>query len=170
MSLSAVVESKLVRLIPQVVAAAGIREPVYCVALAYDPETECLPPMIGLGLERERRTWIREHGRRARGFIWNPAEFTHFDTPPLSVEDPDLEKACRRLNEQMDLKGTCEPARKLLNSVAAASMQVDWSGKVQTTPDFIVYAVDLELTDLKKNLQGTVPAPLLEAFKQNGLL
>jgi hypothetical protein len=169
-TLSTMVENKLVRLIPQAVAAAGIREPVYCLALCYDPESECLPPLIGIGLERERQAWVEEHGRRARDFIWNPAEFAHFDTPALSLDDPELESACGRLNDELETKGSWEPARKLLNNVAAQLRETDWGGKIDTTPDFVAYAVDLELSDLNRNLKASLPEPLLTGLKSSRLL
>jgi hypothetical protein len=170
MKLSVLVEQKLLRLIPQAVASARIYEPVYCLALTYDPESACLPPLLGLGLEQERRACLEEHGRRAREFLWNPAEFAHFDTPALALDDPDLESLCDRFNAELDAKGSWEPARKLLNSVASQLRTLDWGGKIDTTPDFVAYAVDLELADLQKNLKASVPEALLAELKSNRLL
>ena len=169
-TLPTVVENKLIRLIPQAVASARIYEPVYCLALAYDPASDCLPPLLGLGLERERQAWIAEHGRRARDFIWNPAEFTHFDTPALTLDDADLEQVCERLNGEIEAKGTHEPARKLLTSVAAQLRTLDWGGKIDTTPDFVAYAVDLELAELSRNMKASLPEPLLAQLKNARLL
>jgi hypothetical protein len=62
-SLKQTIRTRLVALVPEVVAQAGINETIYCVALAYDGEgNDVLPPVLGIGLESERRRWQNEHG------------------------------------------------------------------------------------------------------------
>lgn len=168
-TLAAPVERRLVELIPEVVARAGIDEPVYCVALNYDLENDnFFPPVLGVGLESERMAWVEQYGKRVWQLIWNPAEFKHFATLALQVSDPELDENCLLLNQQLKLKGFVTPGRKLLNDVAARLMTADW--QLAITPDFVVYAVDLELGNLRKNLKASVPAPRLAALKRDGYL
>ena len=60
--------------------------------------------------------------------------------------------------------------RWLLNEVAAELAGLDWSKKIKTTPDFVVYAVDFELGDLSKNLKKSVAPALLKKLKAANLL
>ncbi len=69
------------------------------------------------------------------------------------------------MNRELGYKGSNEPARKLIIQVAADLAKVDWSGKLNTTEDFIVYAVDTDLADLRKNLKLTVPPKQLAKLK-----
>jgi len=169
------VESKirelLIHAIQRTISKAKIEETAFCVALAYDGEgNDVLPPCIGIGLECERQRWVKEHGKDAKDFIWNPAEFTHYEKDHTQLEDEELDKACELLNGLLRPKENYAPAIKLLNSVAAELGKLDWKGKLKTTPDFVVYAVDFELGDLKRNLKLSVPPAKLEMLKKAKLL
>src|SRR5260370_38236938 len=97
--LEATIRDRLLLLIPQVVERARVGEPLYCVTLGYDGEgNDVLPPLIGIGVESERSKWLHEHGTEARDWIWNPAEFYHFEKPHTQLEDDALEEACDLLN------------------------------------------------------------------------
>jgi hypothetical protein len=50
-SLLATVKERLIKLIPETMAKAGVAEPIYAIALAYDGEGNgVLPPILGVGL------------------------------------------------------------------------------------------------------------------------
>ena len=68
-------------------------------------------------------------------------------------------------NRELEHDGSDEPARKLILQVAADLAKMDWKGKLNTTEDFIVYAVDTDMADLRKNLKLTVPAKTLAKLK-----
>jgi hypothetical protein len=73
-------------------------------------------------------------------------------------------------NQELERKGSDAPARRLLNEVATKLGKADWSGKLNTTDDFVVYAVDFELGDLKKNLKFSVPVERLKKLKAAKML
>ena len=153
-TITSIIKEALIDLIPKIISAANIQDTVYCVALVYDKESDsCLPPLLGLGRESERMAWRQKYGQQAKDFVWNPAEFFLFDQPHLSINDRDLLQACKLFNQKVSAEENCSAARQLLNNVAAKLMRFEWSKVLNVTPDFVVYAVDLELTDLLKNLK-----------------
>jgi hypothetical protein len=155
--LAKVVEEKLVELIPAAVAKSSIKGPAYCLVLAYDLEgNDLLPPLLGVGLEKERAEWMKRGEREAREMMWNPAEFKHFGEPSMELEERDLLAACGMLNQMLSVKRTAGPAKKVLNRVAARLMKHDWDGVLEVTRDFVVFAVDLEGVDRVRNMKESV--------------
>jgi hypothetical protein len=169
--LTEMIRARLLETIPATVKAAKIKEPVYCVALAYDGEgNEALPPCLGIGLESERKGWLKTHGKDAKHLVWNPAEFQHYEKSHTQLDDDALEEACEWLNGELENKGSHATAHRLLVEVAAELNKLDWLKFAKVTPDFIVYAVDFELGDLNKNLKKILPAKELTALKTAKLL
>jgi hypothetical protein len=165
-SLVQFVRQRLLEVIPQRVKAAGLKDPAYCLVLAYDAEGEdILGPMLGIGAESERQKWLREKGDQAWLSIWNPAEFTKFADSPIEPDDEELERKMGWLNKLLLEREVTAPAIQLLVEVAAELEKLDWSAFLPTTPDFVVYAVDLELMDLRKNLKKIVAPRKLAALK-----
>jgi hypothetical protein len=158
-SLQAKIEQRLTTQIVEIITNAGIREPIYCVAMVYDDEgNDPLHPALAVGLEGERQKWIQKHGPRARDFLWNPAEFSLYQTPILELrEDEDMEMACDLLNGEMARRESIAPAEKTLNAVAANLNRIEWPAQIQRTEDFVVYAVDAEGGKLRKNLNAVLP-------------
>lgn len=170
-SLKETVRNRLVAVIPQLVASAGITEPIYCVALVYDDEgNDALPPSIGIGLASERKRWRQEHGKRAPELIWNPAEFHHHGKSHTQLSDEALEEACDYLNGKWTEGGSSAPAAKLLVEATIELNRADWPASVQRTDDFLVYAIGLEGSGLRKNLKAVLGAEKLAAFKSAGFL
>jgi len=163
---------RLMEIIPKVVAKAKIDQPVYCLALAYDGEGNgVLPPVLGIGLESERRGWTKKDPKNAKSLIWNPVEFRHYETEKLSLPtDKKFEKSCQLFNDLLDRKGSDKPARTLLNKVARDLGKVQWNNSLHTTDDFVVFAVDFEGADLKENLMESVSAETLISLKRAKML
>lgn len=169
-SLKETVRSRLVSLIPGLIASSGITEPIYCVALVYDDEgNDALPPTVGIGLESERKRWKAEHGKRAKDYVWNPAEFYHYEKGHTQISDEALEEACDYLNSKWTESGSTVPAVNLLVETAAAINQVEWPTSIQRTEDFVVYAVGLEGSGLRKSLKASLGGEKLAALKAAGL-
>lgn len=169
-SLIDTVRRRLLEAIPQTAMTCGINEPVYCLALAYDGEgNDVLGPYLGFGLESEREKWVAEHGKDAWQFIWNPAEFKNYEKPHTQLDDDELEEASEWLNGALSERSPA-PAIKLMLEVAAELEKLDWSKTLNITPDFVVYAVDFELGDLRKNLKKIVATQKLGALKAAKLI
>ncbi len=88
----------------------------------------------------------------------------------LMGRDKKLDKACDLYNRELEYKGSNEPARKLILQVAADLARMDWNGKLKTTDDFIIFAVDTDGADLKKNLKLSVPSKQLAKLKAAKLI
>lgn len=151
--------------------AANIEDAVYCLELVYDAEDECLPPMIALGKEADRVDLIAKHGRDAKYELWNPAEFDLFNIPELALTDETILDLCRRMAQRMLLNDTFQPAVTLLNKVAADLMEQNWAGILNTTDDFVVFAVDLEAQDdMMKNIRKSVSTEQRRQMRKMGVL
>jgi len=167
-SLAMQIRQKLTALVAATVAKARIKERVYCLAINYDCEgNPLLLPELGIGLESERQARLKRGGRDAKRDIWNPLEFSVFANPRTALQGRDkaLDRACDLFNRELEHEDSDEPARKLILQVAADLAKMDWSGKVNTTEDFIVYAVDTDGADLKRNLKQSVPPKTLARLK-----
>lgn len=170
--LAKAIEEKLVRLVPETLRCAGISEAVYCVLLAYNSQSPELSPRMGVGLERQRRVWVAEHGKGAKHYVWNLPEFEWSgEEAELDLTgDAELSAACGLFNQQLALKGTCGPARTVLNEVARRLNDFDWTGSLDVTDDFVVLAYDDEEIDFGRNWKAGVPAGRLALLKARGWL
>jgi len=170
-SLTDTVHKRLLISVPKTIRKAKLRGRFYCLALAYDGEGNgALPPTIGLGLESERTKWMRNEGPDAKGLLWNPAEFQHYEKPHTQINDEELQQACDWFNHKMERKGSDAPARKLLNTVAAELGRMSWKGKLNVTGDFIAFAVDFEGRDLEENMRLSASPRKLALLKRAGFL
>jgi hypothetical protein len=142
------VVAMLVERVPAAVAREQISEPAYCLALVYGGES-CMP-LLGIGLESERQAWLADED--ATELMWNPAEFEHYDTDAVGMDDPAFRDSADLLDQELGLAGESDRVRVMLLEVAHALNQYDWSRMLPTTADFIVYPVDDELADLDRNL------------------
>jgi hypothetical protein len=131
---------RLVDAVPAAIATLPQIGTVYCLALAYDPgQFSTLPPMLGLGLTQRLGQPSYE--------TWNPATMLEADLPRDRF--PELCNAADLLDQ-----GPLSAAnlRSLLNEAAVRLTAVDWSRVMPVTTDFVVYATDLELSDLVGNM------------------
>ena len=167
------VEDRLVETLPKLVRERGGDAQIYCLVLHYHPEWP-LPPTIGLGLERDRQRWIYtiDDAETLRLTVWNPAEFSnyrhetvHWD---LTEIDPELAPAISAIPENDD--DAPERGRVTLNRAARRLQQLEWRLIAPVTDDFVVFAVDYELTHLEENLRHSVPAALRKALSSRALV
>ncbi len=167
------VEDRLVETLPRLVRERAGDEAIYCLVLHYHPEWP-LPPTLGLGLDRERQRWINtiDDADTLRLTVWNPAEFSnyrggsvHWD---LTEIDPELARAVRAIPENDD--DAAERGRATLNGAARRLQQLDWHSIAPVTDDFVVFAVDYELSHLEENLRHSVPVSLRKALSSRALV
>lgn len=169
---SSEIEELLVQLIPDKLRAARVSEPLFCLLLVYDWEgNPPLPPLLALGPQSLRQRAREKHGREARCYLWNPADYPTFGAAELELTDAKLLEACDLLNQMMSSRDYFQPARTLLNKVAARLQQHDWRGILETTDDFFVAAVDLESQDhLQPNMKKSVPTEIIKRLKKESYL
>src|SRR5262249_22033193 len=108
--------------------------------------------------------------------IWSPADISE-DTP---VDLTAVADTARLLGQELSLADADditspqrqgrERARELLCAVAAELNAHDWTQELSTTDDFVVYAVNLELADLDRNMPACLPRTRLALLRERGLL
>lgn len=167
------VEDRLVETLPKLVRERAADAQIYCLVLHYHHEWP-LAPTIGLGLERDRQRWINTIGdpETLRLTVWNPAEFSNYRHQTvhwnLTEIDPELALAIGAIPENDD--DAPERGRVTLNRAARRLQQLDWRAIAPVTDDFVVFAVDYELTHLEENLRHSVPAALRKALSSRALV
>jgi hypothetical protein len=157
-------ESSLYNSVLDICSGFKEKDQFYCLVLAYDVEHP-LPPVLGLGLESERTNWIEEEKKDAKDFIWNPAEFTHFDIEELEIVSRETKRLCLDWDRKTNEPGKLPGARKILIDIAKKLNELDWSKHLVVTTDFIVYTVDFEGTDLKENFAHILSESQVQNFK-----
>jgi hypothetical protein len=166
--LSAKLEARLIASIPLRVKALGLTETAYAVVLAYDGTgNDMFPPVIGIGLARERDAWISSQAEDAKCLLWNPAEYQH----QVSLDDDEeLLALCAKVNQQISMKEKWSTGRKLLGRVAASLRTFPWHSLLIVTDDFVVYAVDFELGDVRKKLREAARTADFERWRRSDLV
>ncbi len=146
-------ERELAREVHRVVSSAELDTTAYCVALNYgDDPCRGLIPVVGVGFLRAGESIAPPVGTVApeEEHRWNPAEFSTLGDPALQPRSPTLADLDRRLSDAC-LNGAEVGVRALCNRVAARLNRLDWA-PLQTSEQFLVYAVDDDLVDLDENL------------------
>jgi hypothetical protein len=149
-------------LVPAVVHAirtAAPGERLYCVSLLYQEVAQYFPPLIVLGLERER----------AR--ISDPSlVFYPLLSGGISLElpNPDRLTSCRQLDQEVRSSQNWELGKELLRSAAIELTRHDWTGALDVTDDFVAFAADPELSDLEQELTFAASAVRIAEWKARG--
>lgn len=160
----------------RVVTAAGVREPVYCLALRYTEDIP-FPPTVDLGRVSDREAVLRGVAPALRPrMAWNPAEWPSCRAGEgeldVLADDPDLARLCTLANAALadDEDDEGERVRNCLAAVARRLLAHDWGDALRTTEDFLVYATELELSDLREAMELSLPPERLERLADEGLL
>lgn len=130
------VQRELVRQVPKAVRDLEIDAPACCVVLVYQSEFP-LDVMVHVGIAGE----------------WFPSEMSDQAEVDLSA----VADSARLLAQELALACREELGRELLCAAAAELNFIDWQGILPVTDDFVVFAMDLELVDVDRNLQACVP-------------
>lgn len=168
------IRKRLVQAVVRTVAMLKLKKPAYCLALNYDCEgNPIMPPMLAIGLDSERQAWLKKGDKGTKLDIWDPEQMSLFakqKTDEVIFDDKKLQNACDYYNRLLEKKNDHTPAHKLLNEIAAELGRMNWKGKLNTTDDFIAYAVDTDLADLQMNLKQSVPADRLKKLRASKML
>jgi hypothetical protein len=158
----------LIESIIQKVGTLDLKESVYCIALVWSPgQLSSLPPYIWFGLNRERERYIEEYEDDAKMYFWNTAEFSVYAN---LKDDDELVRSCNLLDQQCNVRDCWNDTAKMLNEVAKFLGTFDWSNRLQTTSDFVVFANDIEGSDFQQNFKFSVSEKLLKRFEQKNWL
>lgn len=168
-SLVAELEKQLVAEIPKRVAALALTAPIYSLVLAYDGSgNPDFPPALGVGLVSERNEWSTLS--YACDLIWNPAEYSLYDTETLAVRDPALCALAEKVNRLIDQAGANGVGAKALNRVATSLRTLGWSAIAPVTDDFVIYAIPFELGGLYGKLKAATTKAHFDRWAKAGWL
>ena len=144
------IEELLLEEIPQLLASRAPEEEVYCFALVHSLGVSVLPPLLGLGLTRERARLLAEPDPE-RAF-WDPIEWELFEDERFALVSPELLVACGRAQQLCVEAGSTEPVRKMLWKVLTG-LGERLPKLLHTSDDFVAVALHAEHKGLDKDLQ-----------------
>ncbi|MEK8109424.1 hypothetical protein NKG94_42045 [Micromonospora sp. M12] len=162
------IEDRAVELIPDAAAQLAVDDPVACLALSYFRPTQ-LVIEISAATADERAELASIEARAA----WSPADFEASTGIDLGDTEPSrlVQQELALLDaDDDDVAAGSEIGRRLWCAVAARLNLHDWLATLPVTDDFVVYAVDLEMVDLERNLVSCLPSDRLAQFHERGLL
>jgi hypothetical protein len=157
----------LVELIPKAAAQLAVDDPIACLAVTYDRSAQ-LSIEISAATADERSDLSSVEAQTA----WSPADFeAGTDIEIDDIEPTQLVRQQLALldADDVDVAAGSELGRRLLCAVAVRLNQHDWPATLPVTDDFVVYAVDLELVDLERNLTECLSPNQLDHFREKGL-
>ena len=161
--------NKLVEAITQRVRAANIQEKVYCIELSYNKFAEQFPPCIIVTPESYRSKILQSRNSRDRLCIFSPIfENEWFFT----IEDPKTTELCEILEQEIRAGDRWDEATSILREVAAILTHQDWANVLDTTSDFVVFALDPELEgqDIIEILRSSVSEKQIQEWVDKGWL
>jgi hypothetical protein len=153
--------AELVEALPRIIGAAGFGERVYCIELSYRDVERYFPPLITLGFERDR-------GRaRDPSLVFRPLLT---GGRVIELPDPDALASCRQFDQEVLTSQRWQLGGRMLREAAAALTRRDWTGVLDVTDDFVVFALDPEATELEDALAASVPRERITEWKARGWL
>jgi hypothetical protein len=148
--------ARLLEQIPAAVRAARIASPVYCLLICYCGEDfpASWPPFLVLGAEAERQRIIKE-GHDVKYFLWAPDEMRNCDANhEVGLGDAELIGKCRVHAQLMSAANGWDACRRILESVAKQLNDYPWRDNVPITDDFIVAAVEIQVSAICSRRSG----------------
>jgi hypothetical protein len=145
-------------------------EKLCCIELSYRAVSRHFPPAIILGLEGDRRSLLNSGNPDARYYVFAPALSGQMRA--LEITDPDTLEICSQLEQEIQAGGRWEAATRILRDVAAGLTRHDWSGILDITADFVVFAIDWEMEgdDLAAVLGASASKEQLREWRDKGWL
>lgn len=161
---------KMVAAVVELLRRANIQEKVYCVELSYQAVTEHFPPAVIPGPESYRQRLVSSGNPDDRFGIFAPV--MQGEDWFLQITDPDTLAACQQLEQEIQSSQNWAQATQILREVAAALTNYDWTGILDVTPDFVVFAIDheMEADQLQVVLKKSASKELIRAWKKKGWL
>lgn len=159
--LRAAAVAELVPAVIEVVSRTAGADAVYCVELSYQAVGQYFPPLITLGLERQRVN-LPEPDLAFRPMLSGGRT--------AELPSPDRLEACRQFDQEVLSAQQWALGTRMLREAAAELTRHDWTGDVTVTDDFVAYAVDPEADDLDEALAASAPPERLAGWKARGWL
>lgn len=160
---------KLTEAIVERLRTAKIQERLYCVELSYREVTHYFPPYIIPGPESFRQELLNSGDLDARYYIFAPVVQSPMGPDQwLEITAPETLEICQQLEQAIQTGSKWTMARRILRDVAAALTRHDWTGALDVTDDFVVFAIDHEMNELTDALRASASKEQMRAWKQKG--
>jgi hypothetical protein len=170
-SIRAAATQKMITAVVERLRAAHVAEKLCCIELAYQAVSHHFPPYIVLGPESHRQRLLDSDDPDARFYIFTPVLDARPDNDLwLEISDPDTLEACQRLEQEIQTGEKWTTATRILREVAATLTRYDWTGILDTTTDFVVFAIDHEMDELEAALRASVSPEQIREWKKKGWL
>jgi hypothetical protein len=161
---------KLVAAIVDRLQAKNIRQKLCCIELSYQSVSHYFPPIIFLGFDEDRQRSLASQDSVDQYSVFAPALMGPIRN--LEIDDPDTLEFCGQLENEIQSGQKWRTATSILRDVAAALTRYDWNGILDTTDDFVIFAIDWEAegNQLAAVLGASVPKEQLREWKTKGWL
>ncbi len=160
---------KMVRAIIEKLRSENIREKLYCIALSYRAITNYFPPLIIAAPESYRNKLLASNNKDELSCMFIPV-LQNSEEHCYQITDPETLEACRQLEQEIKMKSKWDTATEILYEVACTLSHYDWTGILNVTPDFVVFAIDYEMDDLTTALRESTSEEQIYKWKQKGWL
>lgn len=159
---------KLAEAIIRRIKTAIIQERIYCIQLNYRKFAEQFPPFI-IAIPESYRLEILKSPQNDRSNIFFPIfedQWSH------TIDDPETLEMCQFLEQEIRASEKWDEATGILRDVAAILTRHDWSGILDITPDFVVFALDPELEgeNMREILSDSVSQQQIQEWQDKGWL
>jgi hypothetical protein len=161
---------KMVSAVVERLKAADIKEKLYCIELSYQAVLRHFPPFLVPGLESYRQSLIKS-GKPGKSYeIFAPV--LQGKDWFFEITDPETLETCQQLEQEIQAGEKWNAARQILRQLAAELTHYDWTGILDVTPDFIVFAIDHEMEgdQLEAVLKGSASKEQIREWKKKGWL
>jgi hypothetical protein len=160
---------KLVDTIVQKIKMVNIQEKIYCIELNYQQCSQYFPPYIITVPESYRLKLLQSSDPSARFNIFCPIPENGWF---FTIDDPETLEICQILEQEIHTGEKWDTATRILRDIATILTHQEWSNTLDTTPDFVVFALDAEMEgdQMLEILSSSVSDKQIQEWKCKGWL
>lgn len=145
-----------------------------CYIALFGSDYEPVLGLIQLGIESYRNKMIEESGTDNKWYLWNSGEMPVQYQTDLESEDPNFLERQSTFKElfggEENYEVWWEAAQDIRYEIAYELNNLDWSGMIPTSDDFVVYS-DWESIDVDNgDLVRSIPRKKYELLEKKGLI
>jgi hypothetical protein len=169
-SIREIATQKMIVSIVERLRAENIRQKLCCIELSYQSVSHYFPPIIFLGFDEDRQRSLASKDPVDQFSVFASALMGPIHN--LEIDDPDTLEICGQLENEIQSGQKWRTATSILRNVAATLTRYDWHGILDTTDDFVIFAIDWEAEgdQLEAVLGASVTKEQLREWKTKGWL
>lgn len=117
--------------------------------------------------EAGRSALLEEPGEKAMQLLWSPADWDHSDF--FAGTPPEMHRGLEQIGDLLGKAGCEDPEGAFLSELAWRLSRTDWSGVMETSPDFACWAMEHEWTaSVYETFRLTAPAEAVDHYQKRG--